>query len=161
MINIMNYNIKDFYVKNIIDENAKRVIDFFQFSPQITITITVLNYEEFKKEYESYLGNPITKEVTGFVEDDTNSIFILNFDDYQYTVHQNDSKEDFAKVIIHEFVHVIHDNYCNKNYPSKDLSEGIACYLANQTENPYYEIMAKIIASNSHENLLKMLKNLN
>ena len=125
----------------------------------IKINVKVLNLNEFNIEFREYLNFDNDLNTTGFIEDDSNTIIYLDFKNWKLINHKNDDKKEFNKVVIHELVHLIHANYCNKNYPNDKLWEGVAYYLADQKYSDYYAKFKKIIDTNSHEQVLKMLKN--
>lgn len=143
---------------NIIKKEEKRILDFFNIDINKDITIKELDYDSFKKEYENYLECPLNNYVNGFIEDAYNTIVILNYKDWNKTIHKDESYENYEKVIVHEFVHIIHSIFCDKNYPSDELREGVAYYLANQMNNNYYKKFKEIIDNNSHEEVLVLLK---
>ena len=146
-------------------DKIENIMSFFNIN-NIVIDIKVLSYDNFKKEFHNYLGNEIDTYVTGFIEDNKNTIILLNYDDYKFTAHNGESYEDYVKVALHEFVHIVHSIACNHNYPSDDLWEGIAVYLSEQydfeNENScglYYEYGKKIY-NYLKRNTKKDLKNL-
>ena len=117
----IKYVCNDDYVKNILVNNTERIVDFFEFIPQIDIHVLVLEYKEFKKEFESYLEFSISKDTTGFIEDDNNTLVYLKFEDWDKTIHKNSSKSEYDKVIVHELVHFIHSIYCERKYPDDKI----------------------------------------
>ena len=154
---MIKYVCNDDYVKNILVNNTKRIVDFFEFVPQIDIKVLILEYKEFKKEFESYLGFSISKDTTGFIEDDNNTLVYLKFEDWDKTIHKNSSKSEYDKVIVHELVHFIHSIYCEKKYPDDKIYEGLAYYLANQKDNFYYDYFKNLLDKYNHEKLLNIL----
>lgn len=52
---------------------------------------------------------------------------------------------------------MIHSIFCNYNYPDDDLFEDVAYFLANQTNNSYYDNFAHLVKQTTHEELLKIL----
>ena len=62
---------------------------------------------------------------------------LLAFDEYKKTQqHKNDSLEDFQKIVIHEFVHICHNQLITNRYGySFIMGEGLATYLADQPYN--------------------------
>ena len=110
--------------------------------------------------------------------------------DYKSTSHAfkedeyNDKLEYYKKTLLHEFVHHINRYFCINNnceYSLQYLSEGVAKYLCNQTENikleykyslddilnsnkcydGWYLTTKYIIDNYSHEFLIDLLKNNN
>lgn len=155
----MCYNCTNNYVLDIIRKNINYILNFFEYDLSIMINIKVLNIDEFKKEFKLYLGFDCDNNTTGFIEDDSNTIIYLDFNDWKYTSHKNESLEDFNKVLVHELVHLVHSNYCDQKYPSNDIWEGIAYYLANQSYSDYYIKFKVLIDNKSHEEVLNILKN--
>lgn len=149
-------------------DKIEDIMNFFNINNNI-INIKVLSYNNFKKEFHNYLEYEISDYVTGFIEDNKNTIILLKYDDYKFTVHDGESYEDYVKVALHEIVHIVHSKACNHNYPSEDLWEGIAVYLSGQynfeRENGYglyYEYGKNIynyLKINTKEDLLKKLLN--
>lgn len=147
-------------------DKIKEIIYFFNVN-NINVNIKILNYNEFKSEFHSYLGYEINANITGFIEDDKNTIIILSYNDFKFTNHYGESYGEYVKIVIHEFVHIIHSIACKRNYPSEDLWEGIAVYLSEQynfeNENGfglYYDYGKRIydyLKMNSKEDLLKKL----
>ncbi len=112
-------------------DKIEEILYFFNVN-NIDIHIKVLCYVEFKSEFYDYLEHEINGDTTGFIEDDRNAIILLNYDDYKFTNHKGESYDQYVKVAIHEFVHIVHSIACKHNYPSDDLWEGIAVYLSEQ-----------------------------
>ena len=141
------------------------ILDFFNID-DLEAEIKVLDYESFKNEYKTYLEEDINLDTTGFIEDDKNQVILLDYNDFKYTNHINDTYDDYIKIAIHELVHVIHSIACNHNYPNNELWEGIAVYLSNQYDferegkGSYYEYGLKIynyLKMNTKESLLDIL----
>lgn len=156
-------------VKKIIKDYSDKIneiLTFFSVNGE-DIKIKVLNYEDFKEEYEGYFKNSVKDYSVGFIEDVKKEVIILNYDDYKYTSHYGETYEQYIKVIIHEFVHIIHSIACNYNYPSFELREGIAVYLSEQydfedesNKSLYYgygKNIYKYLKKHSKEELLKLL----
>ena len=151
---------------NECNEKIVEILDFFNVD-NVTVEIKVLDYNSFKKEFQDYLKCDIKSYNVGFIEDDKDMIVVLDYNDYKYTDHINKTYDDYIKIIIHEFVHVIHSIACKHNYPSKELWEGIAVYLSNQYDlenkignGSYYEYGLKIynyLKENNRESLLNIL----
>ncbi len=145
------------YVFKILNNNVKKILDFFKLKSKQDITVKVLNIKDFQKEFEEYLNYPMNNNVTGFIEDDRKTIVYLDYKDWKYTSHKNEKIEEYNKVIIHELVHIIHSISCNCNYPNDDLFEGVAYFLAGQTNSSYYDNFAHLVKQTAHEELLKIL----
>ncbi|MBO4245383.1 MAG: hypothetical protein J5892_01430 [Bacilli bacterium] len=126
-------------------EKIEEILDFFNID-NVNVTIKVLSYDAFKKEFKDYLNYDSNDCTAGFIEDDKNMIVVLDYDDYKYTNHHSKTYDDFIKTVIHEFVHVVHSIACKHRYPSDELWEGIAVYLSNQ-----YDFEAKIGSGSYYE----------
>ena len=167
----MKHTIKsnDLKLQEAIENNNALIIDILEFFnvDNVLVEIKVLDYDAFKNEFKEYLDEDIDLNTTGFIEDDKNTITILNYEDFKYTNHKNDTYDDYVKIAIHELVHIIHSIACNHNYPDDELWEGIAVYLSKQYDfenkigsGTYYEYGLKIynyLMNNSKESLLNML----
>lgn len=60
----------DDYVFKILNNNVKKILDFFKIKSNQNIIVKVLNIKYFQKEFEEYLNYPTNSNVTGFIEDD-------------------------------------------------------------------------------------------
>ena len=117
-----------------LPEELKRLMDYFgitSIDKKITINIHT-DLDEFKNFYES-LGHGSYKDyVVGCALN--YEINLLDFKEYSKTqCHHNDTVEDFLKVIVHEMVHICHQNL----QPDMDkvvwfMGEGLATYRAKQ-----------------------------
>ena len=153
----MQINCNDDYVFKILNNNVKKILDFFKLKPKQNITAKVLNIKDFQEEFEEYLNYPMNNNVTGFIEDNRKNIVYLDYTDWQFTSHKDEKIEEYNKVIIHELVHMIHSISCNCNYPNDDLFEGVAYFLAGQTNSSYYDNFAHLVKQTTHEELLRIL----
>ena len=144
----------------IIEKEIKRILDFFNIKDDLKkdIHIKELNYNDFKKEFETYLNTKLDNYITGFIEDDKDTIVYLKYEDWNKTTHKDEPYEEYEKVIIHEFVHIIHSIYCNKNYPNDNIYEGVAYYLANQTNSNSYHFFKDLLNSKTSKEILEILK---
>lgn len=92
----------DDYVFKILNNNVKKILDFFKIKSNQNITVKVLNIKDFQKEFEEYLNYPINSNVTGFIEDDRKTIVYLDYSQWKYTSHKKDKIEEYDKVIVHD-----------------------------------------------------------
>ena len=148
------------------DQDIINILNFFQVK-NIKINLKVLSYIDFKHEFNNYLGYEINEDITGFIEDDTNTIILLSYEDFKYTNHKGDTFNDYLKIVIHELVHIIHSVACNHDYPNDELWEGIAVYLSKQYDfenkdgyGNYYNYGLYIynyLKEHSKQELLKLL----
>ena len=148
---IYEYDIEDKELVDIvdsyIDENAERIIDFFELKDfhdkaKLKIWKTKQDFDKRVKERRNN-GQDVPKWTVG-VSDFVGNIDVVSLNDYQNTSHSKilENKEYaldyFKKNILHEYVHYINNIYSkniNNPYPLKCLTEGIAQYLSNQKEN--------------------------
>ena len=118
-------------------QNFQRVIDFWGIE-KLDNHVKIKIYSELDdwiKFYENISGTQYQDYVVGCA--DGSDIYVLAYDEYKKTqMHKNDSLEDFQKVMIHEFVHICHNQLCTNKYNySFIMGEGLATYLADQPYN--------------------------
>ncbi len=77
-------------------DKIENIMSFFNIN-SIVVDIRVLSYDNFKKEFHNYLGHELGTYVTGFIEDNKNTIILLKYDDYKFTAHNGESYEDYVK----------------------------------------------------------------
>ena len=172
-------SVKNEKIQNFLKENERNIFDFFNIENNIIINIEILSKNQFHAEYKKRFKSDASNHVTGYIDDSMCKIIMLAFEDFKYTIHKDNTEEDYLKIILHELVHIIHSIYCNRNYPEEWLWEGIACYLSNQYDlkimnykNPFksimhnkghyadYALMVKeIIIANDHNYILDLLAN--
>lgn len=187
---IINYseNDKDFAktLFNQLNENKKRVMDFFELdkvSKQTYIKIydNLQDFINLRTENGKFPERYKPWNVASAVNGD---IHILNFDLYKKAPnHKNREFDDYLKTLVHEFVHVCHEEILkDKSIKPALLMEGIATKLAGQdnyktnhiscsaselktnfynVENHYsyaYTIMEYLMDATSHSDLLEILK---
>ncbi len=170
-----------------LEREQKRIMDFFgieKLSKKVEI-IFYNNLQDFidlrtenGKYPERYQGWNVATVKNG-------NIHILNFDLYKNAPqHEDTTLEDYKKVLVHEFVHSCHEEILlNKSIMPALIMEGIATQLSEQTKydlnrkieydpqdltkNFYnikfcyvfaYEIMGYLMATKSHEDLLRILR---
>ena len=166
------YSCVERYLKNNIDN----VWNFFELEKEsISIKITD-SYDQFKEIFMSNFNFKPNEYTCGFILDNSKKIIVLNYNDY--IKKHDDEKDAYLKIILHEYVHVVHSIFCKKNYPCKCIREGIATYLSNQykihsiKEIPkeyllsdnlsyvYYHNITKLLIENlDRSTYLKILKN--
>ncbi len=155
----MKFKCDNEYVLNILNENFENILDFFGIDLNIEVIVRVLDYSTFKSEYENYFKKQISPYIVGFIEAKKNTLVYLKYDEWDKTSHRSEDLQQFNKVIVHELVHLIHSHYCNGNNPEQSIWEGVAYYLADQKEYDYYNMFKNTIDSNSHEQILHILRN--
>ena len=120
-----------------LSQNFQRILDFWGIE-KLANHVNIKIYSEMDdwiKFYEEKSGSKYQDYVVGCA--DGPNIYVLAFDEYKKTQqHKNDSLEDFQKIVIHEFVHICHNQLITD--PEKTsfiMGEGLATYLAGQGYN--------------------------
>ena len=129
-----------------MDDNSKRIIDFFELDnidkPLINI---VKSKEELDKIFVKF-NKPkeeVPKWLIGMSTSDMN-IYCLSLNDYKNTTHAFKEEEydkalnNYKKTVLHEYIHYVNRCFCklnNSEFSIKYLSEGIASYFSNQKED--------------------------
>ena len=120
-----------------LSQNFQRILDFWGIE-KLANHVNIKIYSEMDdwiKFYEEKSGSKYQDYVVGCA--DGPNIYVLAFDEYKKTQqHKNDSLEDFQKIVIHEFVHICHNQLITD--PEKTsfiMGEGLATYLADQGYN--------------------------
>ena len=124
-------------INEALSQNFQRVLDFWGIE-KLENHVNVKIYSEMDdwiKFYEEKSGTNYQDYVVGCA--DGPYIYVLAFDEYKKTqMHKNDSLEDFQKVMVHEFVHICHNQLITNRYGySFIMGEGLATYLADQPYN--------------------------
>ena len=124
-------------INDALSQNFQRVLDFWgieKLDNHVKIQI-FFDLDDWIKFYENISGTQYQDYVIGCA--DGSDIYVLAYDEYKKTqMHKNDSLEDFQKVMIHEFVHICHNQLCTNKYNySFIMGEGLATYLAEQHYN--------------------------
>lgn len=124
-------------INDALSQNFQRVLDFWgieKLNNHVKIQI-FSDLDDWIKFYENLSGTKYQDYVIGCANG--SNIYVLAYDEYKKTqMHKNDSLEDFQKVMIHEFVHICHNQlWTNKYNYSFIMGEGLATYLAGQ---PYH-----------------------
>ena len=124
-------------INDALSQNFQRVLEFWgieKLNNHVNIKI-FSELDEWIKFFEEQSGQKYQDYIVGCANGPY--IYVLAYDEYKKTqVHKNDSLEDFQKIMIHEFVHICHNQLCtaNTNY-SFIMGEGLATYLAEQHYN--------------------------
>ena len=120
-----------------LSQNFQRILDFWGIE-KLANHVNIKIYSEMDdwiKFYEEKSGSKYQDYIVGCA--DGPNIYVLAFDEYKKTQqHKNDSLEDFQKIVIHEFVHICHNQLITD--PEKTsfiMGEGLATYLADQGYN--------------------------
>ena len=129
-------------INEALSQNFQRILDFWGIE-KLAAHVNIKIYSEMDdwiKFYEEKSGSKYQDYVVGCA--DGPNIYVLAFDEYKKTQqHKNDSLEDFQKVMIHEFVHICHQQLITGwDKYSHIMGEGLATYLAGQRYNPDVKI---------------------
>lgn len=129
-------------INEALSQNFQRILDFWGIE-KLDNHVNIKIYSEMDdwiKLYEEKSGSKYQDYVVGCA--DGPNIYVLAFDEYKKTQqHKNDSLEDFQKVMVHEFVHICHNQCITNRYGySFIMGEGLATYLADQRYNPDIKI---------------------
>lgn len=129
-------------INDALSQNFQRILDFWGIE-KLANHVNIKIYSEMDdwiKFYEEKSGSKYQDYVVGCA--DGPNIYVLAFDEYKKTQqHKNDSLEDFQKVMIHEFVHICHQQLITGwDKYSHIMGEGLATYLAGQRYNPDVKI---------------------
>lgn len=127
-----NINYFDDIVNNIISKE-KELLSFFNLNELIPkINIMIMDYESFRSFIINKYGS-IKPYVRGDADHQTNTIRVLDIEDQiKYTTHKDANVSDMIKLIIHEIVHMFHDQVCNDYNQTIWFYEGLATNLSNQ-----------------------------
>lgn len=120
---------------DVIDKEAKKVLDFFEVdSIEEKFNVKLI---PTKKEFSELIWNEIhfkdDEYGIGFVKDEI--MYCLSFNDYKNTFYSFYKFDNFVSTIIHEFVHACHQYKTDNKTSIRCVNEGLACYLANQIED--------------------------
>lgn len=122
------------HIEKVIESNRKRVLSFFGRKDMDSCYIHVF---EDMAEIKRYLNDNCImsyEEQPDYLcgVERLKKIFYLSYED-PYFKNNDYTQEDYDKVIVHEFIHLVED----KIFPRHPewLSEGIACYLSGQYKN--------------------------
>lgn len=168
-----------------INQKLPKLLDFFHIS-YLDHTLEIFVYEDlltFKNNYQKQTNKEYKDWICGF--QGKNEIHLLDYQNYLLTEgHQNQTKEDYLKLIIHEIIHDLHLQY-NRYHGNEPrtflyLTKGIASFLSEQYPNPkfnnripveaflnnevvnyenYAYIIKYLIENYEHEYLLKLISN--
>lgn len=183
----INYSKEKNNILSYINRKLPKLLDFFHISC-LDHTLEIFIYDDlskFKNNYQKKTNKDYKNWICGF--QGKNEIHLLDYENYLLTDgHQNQTKEDYLKLVIHEIIHDLHLQY-NRNHGNEPrsfvyLTEGIASYLSEQYPNPsfnnhipveaflnnevvnyenYAYIIKFLIENYDHEYLLKLISNEN
>ena len=181
-----------YYIDEVVKylrENYKKVMDFFNITnldKPLEIKIWD-NKSEFKEEVSKITGYELPDWSIGTGEngkdDEYSRVDFLSLPEIRsIDYHKEKTSEDLRKGILHEFVHVCHEQASNYNTPKETYkTEGVATYLADQYENaelnvPFEDLIKDedyveyqnyraffdtLVNSFSHEDVLKFINTSN
>jgi hypothetical protein len=124
------------YFNEVVDSiniKEKEILSFFnlnELTPRISIIF--MNYESFKTYIVNKYGS-VKPYIRADADHETKTIRVLDIDDQiKYTTHKDANISDLIKLIIHEFVHMCHDQICSDYNQTIWFYEGLATNLSNQ-----------------------------
>ncbi|MCQ2574126.1 MAG: hypothetical protein MJ182_09540 [Treponema sp.] len=119
-----------------LNDNLARIMSFFEVE-ELSKAITVCIHTDIEewKNFINNMGTPYQDYVVGCAWE--GKINVLAFEEYQKTqMHKDDTFDDFLKVVIHEFVHICHQELQpDFSKVTWFMGEGLATYLAGQRYN--------------------------
>ena len=145
MVNIMKRELNNFIIEginnidyfddivNYITENEKEIFSFFRINKlSKKCHIQILNYDLFKKYIINKYG-----DIKDYIRADTDynsyTINILDIDDQiKYTTHKEVSVKELLRIILHEMIHICHDEINHDYSETIWFYEGIATNLSKQ-----------------------------
>lgn len=125
------------YLCEIVEKNSEEIVNFFELEKYGEKTHVKLfdNLDDFRTYFKK-CNNMELDWACGFAKD--NNFYTLTLDQLKLVrTHENEDLEDLIKLILHEFVHTVHNRrfkYTEHNC-HKWVSEGVAVYLSKQHEN--------------------------
>ena len=183
----INYSEEKNNILSYINRKLPKLLDFFHIS-YLDHTLEIFIYDDlskFKNNYQKKTNKDYKNWICGF--QGKNEIHLLDYENYLLTDgHQNQTKEDYLKLVMHEIIHYLNLQY-NRYHGNEPrsflyLTEGIASYLSEQYPNPsfnnhipveaflnnevvnyenYAYIIKFLIENYDHEYLLKLISNEN
>ena len=133
----LEYSDKDLdyidYLVNELESKSKEIVKFFEVDNVNTKIKLYSKLEDFRNEYKNMFKREPKEWVCGFAFD--NKVLTLSLDELRKTYnHENNTKEDLLKLILHEFTHSVHYKRMDGK-PVLWFTEGLATYLSNQYPN--------------------------
>ncbi len=131
------------YIKRLVfyfEKEKKKIFDFFEIK-SLDKKLVIKLYDNLDKYIEYRNGNLAESSVGNMDVDDNNYyIHILSYKEFvKRKGHMNQTLTNFYKLLMHEFVHVCHEQTGKYHDSLIWVKEGIAIFLSNQydgyTEN--------------------------
>lgn len=116
-----------------ITGNKKRILDFFNIK-KLRKKLIIKLYSELN-EYIKYRNNNINETSVGNmdVDDDFYYIHILSYKELiKRKGHENKNLNDFYNILLHEYVHICHEDYGTCHSVLRWIKEGSAIFLSKQ-----------------------------
>ena len=134
---IIKYNECDKeYINNLINyinEEYNKILDFFGID--ILKKKLIINIYDDINKYKEYRGNNINDTSVGNM-DVSDSNYYINVLSYKEYIKRKGNEEkninDYFKLIIHELIHVFHEEYGTLHKSLIWIREGLAIYLSHQ-----------------------------
>lgn len=134
---IIKYNECDKeYIKdliNYINQEYSKILEFFGID-KLKKKIIINIYDDINK-YEEYRGNNISDTSVGNMDVSDNNYYInvLSYKEYiKRKGHEDKSINDYFKLVSHEFVHVVNEDYGTLHKSLIWIREGLAIYKSHQ-----------------------------
>ena len=122
----------DDIVSSIID-NEKEILNFFKLDRlENKCHIIIMNYDTFKEFIIKKYGY-IKEYMRADADHNTNTIRVLDINDQiKYTTHKDANVDNTLKTILHEIVHICHDEINTDYNETIWFNEGIATNISKQ-----------------------------
>ena len=118
---------------NYIDKEYSKILEFFGID-KLKKKLIISIYDDINK-YKEYRFNNISDTSVGNMDVSDNNYYInvLSYKEYiKRKGHEEKSIDDYFKLIIHEFIHVVNDEYGTLHKSLIWIREGLAIYLSHQ-----------------------------
>lgn len=118
---------------NYIDKEYNNILEFFNLD-KLKKKLIINIYDDISK-YMKYRGNNIYDTSVGNMDVSDNNYYInvLSYKEYiKRKGHELKTINDYFKLIVHELVHVIHEEYGTLHKSLIWIREGLAIYKSNQ-----------------------------
>ena len=118
---------------NYFEKEKERIFDFFDIK-KLKKKLIIKLYDE-RDKYAAYRNYKLYEWSIGNMDVDQNNYYIhmLSYKEIiKIKVHDKKNLDDFNKLLVHEFIHVCHEDYGTCHKVLRWISEGIAIYLSKQ-----------------------------
>ena len=123
------------------NSEKEKIFKFFDIN-RLSKRLIIIIYDDVSK-YKDYRNNNISETSVGNMDFDDNNYY-LNILSYKEIIkrkgHENDNLEYMYKLLIHEFVHICHEEIGTYKQSLIWVKEGIAIILSKQYEGLDYKL---------------------